>query len=373
MSKRDYYEVLGVAKDVSDDDLKKAYRRLAMKFHPDRNPGNPDAESHFKEANEAYEVLSDPQKREIYNQHGHEGLQRGGMGAGDFAGGFSDLFGDIFSDIFGQAARGGPRRGANLRYTMELTLEEAAFGTGAQIRIPKLEACGECQGQGTASGKAPQTCPTCRGAGQVRIQQGFFTLQQTCPHCRGRGAVVTDPCPACRGAGRVRREKTLEVKIPPGVDTGDRIRLTGEGEPGDRGAPPGDLYVQIVMKPHAFFERDGNDLLCAVPVGIVTAALGGELEVPTLDGKAVLKIPEGTQHGRVFRLRGLGVRSVRGAGAGDLLCTVMVETPVKLTRKQKELLEQFGESLRGSGERHSPSAESWLDKARKFIEQHLKA
>lgn len=369
MSKRDYYEVLGVAKDASDDDLKKAYRRLAMKYHPDRNPGNPDAEAHFKEAGEAYEVLTDPQKREIYNQYGHEGLQRGaGMGAGDFAGGFSDLFGDIFSDIFG-GQRGGPRRGANLRYTMELTLEEAAFGTAAQIRIPKLEPCTECKGQGTAGGKAPQTCPTCRGVGQVRMQQGFFTLQQSCPHCRGRGAIVTDPCPHCRGAGRVRSEKTLEVKIPAGVDTGDRIRLTGEGEPGDRGAPPGDLYVQVVVKPHDFFERDGSDLHCEVPISFVTAALGGELEVPTLKGKATLKIPEGTQSGRVFRLRGLGVASVRGGGAGDLLCTVAVETPVKLTKKQKELLKAFGASLEGSGERHSPSSESWIDKAKKFISE----
>jgi molecular chaperone DnaJ len=370
VTKRDYYEILGVAKDAGDDDLKKAYRRLAMKYHPDRNPGNPDAEAHFKEANEAYEVLSDAQKREIYNQYGHEGLKRGGMG-GDFSGGFSDLFGDIFSDIFG-AQRGGPRRGSNLRYTMELSLEEAAFGTSAQIRIPKLEACEICKGVGTASGKAPQACPTCRGAGQVRIQQGFFTMQQTCPHCRGRGAIVTDPCPNCRGAGRVRAEKTLEVKIPPGVDTGDRIRLNGEGEPGDRGAPAGDLYVQIVVKPHSFFERDGSDLLCAVPISVVTASLGGELEVPTLDGKATLKIPEGTQGGRVFRLRGLGVKSVRGGPAGDLLCTVIVETPVKLNRKQKELLEAFGTSLEGSGEKHSPGAASWLDKAKKFIDEHLK-
>jgi molecular chaperone DnaJ len=372
MPKRDYYEVLGVAKDASEDDLKKAYRRLAMKYHPDRNPGNPEAEAHFKEAGEAYEVLADPQKREVYNQYGHEGLQRGGMRAGaDFPGGFADVFGDIFSDIFGQASRGGPRRGANLRYTMELTLEEAAFGTAAQIRIPKLESCAECQGHGTASGKTPQPCPTCRGVGQVRMQQGFFTLQQTCPHCRGRGAIVTDPCTRCRGAGRVRSEKTLEVKIPAGVDTGDRIRLNGEGEPGDRGAPAGDLYVQVVVKPHAFFERDGSDLHCEVPVGLVTAALGGELDVPTLKGKAQLRIPEGTQSGSRFRLRGLGVASVRGGGAGDLLCTVVVETPVKLSRKQRELLQDFGASLEGSAERHSPSSESWLDKAKKFIEQHL--
>jgi len=370
MTKRDYYEVLGVAKDCGEDELKKAYRRLAMKHHPDRNPGNRDAEEHFKEASEAYEVLADPQKREIYNQYGHEGLQRGGMG-GDFAGGFSDLFGDIFSDIFG--GRGsGPRRGANLRYNIALSLEEAAFGTSATIRIPKLEACGECHGNGTADGNKAPPCPTCRGAGQVRMQQGFFTLQQTCPHCRGRGTVVTNPCKACRGAGQVRREKTLEIKIPPGVDTGDRIRLPGEGEAGDRAAPAGDLFVQIEVKPHPLFERDGPDLLCTVPVNIVTAALGGELEVPTLAGKATLKIPEATQGGRVLRLRGQGVKPVRGGAAGDLLCTIVVETPVELTRKQKELLREFGGTLEGASARHHPETESWLAKAKQFIEQHLK-
>lgn len=367
MSKRDYYEVLGVSKDAGDDDLKKAYRRLAMKHHPDRNPGNKDSEEHFKEVNEAYGVLTDPDKREIYNQHGHEGLQRRGS---DTGGGFSDLFGDIFSDIFG-GTRGGPRQGANLRYTIELSLEEAAFGTTSHIRIPKQETCGECKGNGSASGKPPQACTTCRGQGQVRIQQGFFTLQQPCPQCRGRGAVINDPCKTCRGNGRVRREKTLEVKIPPGVDTGDRIRLNGEGEIGDRGAPPGDLYVQIDVKPHAFFEREGGDLLCTVPIGLVTAALGGELEVPTLNGKTTLKIPEATQSGRVFKLRGLGVKPVRGGPQGDLLCTVVVEIPVHLTKKQKELLHEFGESLSKSGERHSPESASWLEKARNFIEQHL--
>ena len=370
MSKRDYYEVLGVGKDAGEDELKKAYRRLAMKFHPDRNPGNHEAEAHFKEANEAYEVLTDPQKRQVYDQYGHEGLQRGGMGGGDFGAGFSDIFGDIFSDIFG--GRGGPRRGVNLRYNIELTLEEAAFGTATSIRVPKQEACAECHGHGTASGKAAPVCPTCRGAGQVRMQQGFFTLQQTCPHCRGRGTAVTDPCRACRGAGVVRREKTLDVKIPAGVDTGDRIRLTGEGEAGDQGAPPGDLYVQITVKPHAFFERDGADLLCTVPVSVVTAALGGEMDVPTLNGKAVLKIPEATQSGRVFRLRGMGVKPVRGGPAGDLLCTLMVETPVHLDRRQKELLRAFGESLDKSGERHTPESTSWLEKAKQFIEEHIK-
>jgi molecular chaperone DnaJ len=372
VTRRDYYEILGVAKDCGDDELKKAYRRLAMKHHPDRNPGNKEAEEHFKEASEAYEVLADPQKREIYDQYGHEGLKRGGFGAGgDFAGGFSDLFGDIFSDIFGGRG-GGPRRGANLRYNIGLTLEEAAFGTAQTIRIPRLEACGECHGHGTADGKKAPPCPTCRGMGQVRMQQGFFTLQQTCPHCRGRGTVVSDPCRVCRGAGQVRHEKTLEIKIPAGVDTGDRIRLPGEGEHGDHGAPPGDLFVQIEVKPHALFERDGADLLCTVPINMVTAALGGELEVPTLSGKAALKIPEATQGGRVFRLRGQGIKPVRGGAVGDLLCTVVVETPVDLTRKQKELLREFGASLEQAGAQHNPESESWLARARQFIDQHLK-
>ncbi|HUS24692.1 MAG TPA: molecular chaperone DnaJ [Candidatus Binatia bacterium] len=370
MSKRDYYEILGVAKTASDDELKRAYRRLAMKYHPDRNPGNVEAEAHFKEANEAYEILCDAQKREIYDQYGHEGLQRGGMAGGDFGAGFSDIFGDIFSDIFG--GRGGPRRGVNLRYNVELSLEEAAFGFATTIRIPKLEACEECHGHGTASGKAAPTCPSCRGGGQVRMQQGFFTLQQTCPHCRGRGTVVSDPCRGCRGAGQVRREKTLEVKVPPGVDTGDRIRIGGEGEAGERGAPPGDLYVQITVRPHPVFERDGADLLCGIPLNVVTATLGGELQVPTLDGKTTLKIPEATQSGRVFRLRGLGVKPVRGGPAGDLLCTVMVETPVHLNRKQKELLRAFGESLEAGGMQHTPESSSWLERTRKFIEDHLK-
>ena len=306
MSKRDYYEVLGVAKDCGDEELKKAYRKLAMKHHPDRNPGDHTAEEKFKECNEAYEVLTDAQKRAIYDKYGHEGLSRtagAGGGFGDFGGSFTDVFGDMFSDIFG-GSRGGPRRGADLRYLMELTLEQAAFGTMETIRIPKLEDCGDCHGHGTANGKAAPKCPTCHGQGQVRVQQGFFVLQQTCPHCRGRGTAVTDPCKTCRGAGKLRREKSLEVKIPPGIDTGDRIRLNGEGEPGDRGAPPGDLYVQINVKPHQFFERDGNDLYCTVPVSVVTAALGGEQEVPTLKGRATLKISEETQSGQVFRLRG---------------------------------------------------------------------
>jgi molecular chaperone DnaJ len=374
MSKRDYYQILGVGREVSDDELKKAYRRLAMKYHPDRNPGDAAAEEKFKEANEAYEVLTDPQKRAVYDQYGHDGLQRGGGGGGGFGGGnFSDLFGDVFSDIFGGRGSSGPRRGADLRYVIDLSLEQAAFGSEETIRIPSWHSCETCHGHGTASGQKPSECPTCRGAGQVRVQQGFFVMQQTCPHCRGRGTVVSDPCRSCRGAGKVKKEKSLSVKIPPGVDIGDRIRLSGEGEPGDRGAPNGDLYVQINVRPHQFFERDGSDLYCTVPISVVTAALGGELEVPTLSGKATLKIPEATQTGKTFRLRGLGVKSVRGGPQGDLLCNVVVETPVHLNKKQRELLREFGDSLDGEGGRHNPETSSWLDKARKFFDEHLKA
>jgi len=370
--KRDYYEILGVSKEAGEDELKKSYRRMAMKYHPDRNPGDKAAEEKFKEASEAYEVLTDPQRRAVYDKYGHEGLQRGGGGGfGDFggAGGFADIFGDVFADIFGGArGGGGPRRGADLRYMMELTLEQAVFGSTETIRIPSWVECEACHGHGTADTKPPPACPTCHGAGQVRVQQGFFVLQQTCPHCRGRGTAITDPCTTCRGAGKQRREKTLEVKIPPGVDTGDRIRLNGEGEPGERGARPGDLYVQINVKPHEVFDRDGNDLHCTVPISIVTAALGGTLEVPTLEGRVEIDVPEGTQSGRQFRLRGRGVRSVRTSHAGDLYCNVMVETPVKLSKTQKELLRQFGETLDAEGGKHHPEASSWLGKAKRFFD-----
>lgn len=378
MSKRDYYEVLGVGRDADEEVLKKAYRRLAMKHHPDRNPGDASAEEKFKEANEAYEVLTDAQKRAVYDKYGHEGLSRGGGGGGfgDGGAGFADIFGDVFSDIFGGAAggrsRGGPRRGADLRYVMDLTLEQAAFGSEQTIRIPSWHTCEACDGQGTADGKKPETCPTCRGAGQVRVQQGFFVMQQTCPTCRGRGTIVADPCKPCRGAGRVQREKTLSVKIPAGVDTGDRIRLTGEGEPGERSAANGDLYVQFNVKPHEFFEREGNDLYCTVPVNLVSAALGGEVEVPTLDGRASLKIPEGTQNGKAFRLRQRGVKSVRGGAQGDLICQVRVETPVNLNKRQRELLQQLRESMEGHGATNSPETASWLDKAKQFFEAHIK-
>ncbi|MCB1790073.1 MAG: molecular chaperone DnaJ, partial [Gammaproteobacteria bacterium] len=341
MSKRDYYDVLGVAKNASEAEIKKAYRRLAMKHHPDRNTGDKsaEAESSFKEAKEAYEVLSDAQKRAAYDQFGHAGVDPS-MGAGGFGGGrggasFSDIFGDVFGDIFG-GGRGGPggsrvQRGADLRYNLELSLEDAVTGTSVKIKVPTWITCDTCGGSGAKKGTSPKTCGTCKGAGQVRMQQGFFSVQQTCPTCRGRGSVIDDPCGTCRGQGRVQETKTLSVKVPPGVDTGDRIRLQGEGEAGDHGGPPGDLYVQVHVREHAIFTRDDSHLYCEVPIDFPTAALGGELEVPTLDGKVMLKIPEGTQTGKMFRMRGKGVKPVRGGPQGDLICRVVVETPVKLT------------------------------------------
>ncbi|HEU0197872.1 MAG TPA: molecular chaperone DnaJ [Nevskiaceae bacterium] len=375
MAKQDYYETLGVAKTANEDELKRAYRKLAMKYHPDRNPGDKGAEEHFKSVSEAYEVLSDARKREIYDHYGFEGLERGGgAGAGGFggAGGFADLFGDVFSDIFGGGGRSGPRPGADLRYRLDLTLEQAAFGTTETIHLPTTEECATCHGHGTADGKPPRECPTCHGAGQVRVRQGFFVLQQSCPTCRGRGTTVTNPCPACHGAGQVRRDKTLEVKVPAGVDTGDRIRLSGEGEKGERGASPGDLYVQVQIKPHPIFERDGAHLYCDVPVSFTVAALGGDIDVPTLSGRQTLHIPEATQTGRVLRIPGLGIKPVRGGAAGDLRCRLTVETPINLTRPQKDLLRQLGDSLEKGGKRHSPRNASWLDKARAFFEERVR-
>ncbi|MCP5307363.1 MAG: molecular chaperone DnaJ [Chromatiaceae bacterium] len=374
MSKRDYYEVLNVARNASEAEVKQAYRRLAMKLHPDRNPGDQVAEERFKEAKEAYEVLSDSRKRTAYDQFGHAGVDGtagGGFGGFGEAADLGDIFGGVFRDIFGGMRGGGGGqnyRGADLRYTLDLTLEEAVFGTTAKIRVPTLVSCATCAGSGAKPGTKPTTCPTCRGAGQVRMQQGFFSIQQACPRCQGRGTIIPDPCETCRGSGRIEEQKTLSVKVPAGVDNGDRIRLTGEGEVGEHGGSPGDLYVQIQVKPHPIFTREDNDLYCEVPIGFHTAALGGELEVPTLDGRLSLKIPPETQTSKVFRLRGKGVKPVRGGPTGDLLCRIVVETPVNLTREQKELLEKFAATMEASGERHTPQQGSWLDGVKKFFE-----
>ena len=372
MSKRDYYEILGVSGDVDAKELKKAYRKLAMKYHPDRNPDDKDADAKFKEATEAYEILGDQQKRAAYDQYGHAGVDPS-AGGGGFGGGganFSDIFGDVFGDIFGggggRGGRGGPQRGSDLRYTMELSLEEAVRGIEKKIRVPTLSNCDTCDGSGAKPGTSPKTCGTCGGAGQVRMQQGFFSVQQTCPTCRGQGTMIEDPCTSCHGRGVKEETKTLSVKIPPGVDTGDRIRLSGEGEAGAMGGPAGDLYVQVSVKEHELFHRDGRNLYCDVPISIVDAALGGELEVPTLDGRVKLKIPAETQSGKLFRLRGKGVTPVRGGAAGDLLCRVQVETPVNLTSDQKELLMKFQESL--TGEKHSPQKKSWFEGVKRFFE-----
>ncbi len=376
MSKRDYYEILGVSQDASDNEVKKAYRSMAMKYHPDRNEGDAEAEEFFKEVQEAYEVLGDRQKRSAYDQFGHAGVDPNagmGSGGGGFGGGasFSDIFGDIFGDVFGGGGRGGSRmfRGADLRYPLELTLEEAVSGTETEIEIPTLVECKTCSGSGAAKGSSPQTCTTCQGHGDVRVQQGFFSIQQTCPHCRGSGQIVKNPCGSCRGEGRVQENKRLSVSIPAGVDSGDRIRIPGEGEPGENGGPPGDLYVQVSLKDHPIFKRDGSDLRCDIPVNFTTAALGGDLEVPTLDGRVNLNVPAGTQSGKVFRVRGKGVKPVRGGAKGDLLCRVNVETPVNLTSRQKELLEELRETLEEGGERHNPEGSSWVDSVRSFFEK----
>lgn len=374
MSKRDYYEVLGVNRDASEDDIKKSYRKLAMKYHPDRNPDNPKAEAQFKEAKEAYEVLSDPEKRAAYDRFGHAGVDpsaASGAGFGGMGGGFADAFGDIFGDLFGNAGGGGRRqggvyRGADLRYNLEIDLKEASRGTETRIRVPTLENCGTCKGSGARPGTSPTTCGTCGGQGQVRMQQGFFSIQQTCPTCHGTGKAITTPCSECGGAGRVRKHKTLAVKIPAGIDHGDRVRLAGEGEAGVGGGPPGDLYVVVQIRPHPVFTRDGSDLHCEMPISFGVAALGGEIEIPTLDGHARLKIPAETQSGQVFRLRGKGIKTLRGNGHGDLLCHVTVETPVRLTESQKALLGQLEASIQQNAA-HSPRAKSFMDKVRDFF------
>jgi molecular chaperone DnaJ len=378
MSKRDFYDILGVNRDASDDDIKKAYRKLAMKYHPDRNPDSKEAEEKFKEAKEAYEILSEPEKRRAYDAYGHAGVNPqmgGGAGPGGFGaegmGGFSEAFGDIFGEIFGGGrGRGGGQqvyRGSDLRYNLEITLEQAARGTETKIRIPALEECDTCNGTGAKPGTQAKTCHTCGGAGQVRMQQGFFSLQQTCPTCHGMGKVISDPCRVCDGAGRVKKHKTLSVKIPAGVDDGDRIRLAGEGEAGVNGGPPGDLYVVVQLKAHPVFQRDGADLHCEMPISFTVAALGGEIEIPTLDGGAKIKIPAETQSGQVFRLRGKGIKPIRQTSAGDLMCHVVIETPVRLTERQKELLRELEEINIKDGDKHNPRAKSFMDKVKDFF------
>ncbi|MDN2664965.1 molecular chaperone DnaJ [Psychromonas sp. 14N.309.X.WAT.B.A12] len=370
MSKRDCYEVLGIGQDATEKEIKKAYKRLAMKYHPDRTKGDTALEEKFKEVKEAYEILSDPQKRAAFDQYGHDGVnQQGHGGGGGFGGGGFD---DIFGDIFGGGRRGGGQRaqqGSDLRYNMELTLEEAVKGISKEIQIPTLVHCEQCNGSGAKKGTDSKTCGTCHGQGQVQMRQGFFAVNQTCPTCRGKGKIITDPCNKCHGEGRYERSKTLSVKIPAGVDTGDRIRLSGEGEAGEHGAPAGDLYVQMNVRPHDVFERDGNDLYCEVPISFTEAALGGEIEVPTLDGRVKLKIPAETQTGRMFRMRNKGVQSVRSHSTGDLMCKVTVETPVKLSIKQKELLKEFENSLcSSSSKKHKPKSEGFLNSLKTFFD-----
>jgi len=373
MAKRDYYELLGVARNASQSEIKKAYRKLAMKHHPDRNPDNAEAEEKFKEAKEAYDVLNDEQKRAAYDQFGHAGVDPS-MGGGGFGGGgrggFSDAFGDIFGDIFGGGRGGGGgqrvNRGDDLRYNLDLSLEDAVSGTTVKIRVPTYVACDTCEGTGAKKGSKPKTCDTCAGHGQVRMQQGFFSIQQTCPTCHGKGEIISDPCRSCHGQGRVQEHKTLSAKIPAGVDTGDRIRLAGEGEAGEHGGPPGDLYIHINVKEHPIFVRDESNLYCEMPVSFSTAALGGELEVPTLDGRVKLKVPSETQTGKMFRIRAKGVKPVRGGAVGDLYCRVVVETPVNLNSEQKEILKQFEETMNHA--KHNPQSHSWLDKVKSFFE-----
>jgi molecular chaperone DnaJ len=375
MAKKDFYESLGVPKNASDDEIKKAYRKMAMKYHPDRNQGDKaaEAEAKFKEIKEAYEVLSDADKRAAYDQYGHAGVDPNMRGAGGQGfGNFGDACGDIFSDIFGGGGRrgGGGRqvfRGNDLSYAMEITLEEAANGKDSQIRIPSWDNCETCDGTGAKPGTHVNTCQTCHGSGSVQMRQGFFSVQQTCPHCRGQGKVISDPCSTCHGQGKIKRNKTLEVKIPAGIDDGMRIRSAGNGEPGQNGGPNGDLFIEIRIKKHDIFERDGDDLHCQVPVQVTTAALGGEINVPTLTGKATIEIPEGTQSGKIFRLRGRGIKGVRSAIAGDLYCHVNVETPVKLTEHQRKLLKELDDSFTKGGTKHSPHDKGWFEKAKAFF------
>ncbi len=372
MAKRDYYEVLGVNRDASDEDIKKAYRKLAMKWHPDLNPDNPKAVERFKEAKEAYEILSEASKRSAYDQYGHAGVDQAAAAAraGGAQAGFGDTFSDMFGEIFGGGRQGRSNvfRGADLRYNLEIALEQAAHGFETKIRIPTLAACETCHGSGAKPGTQPTTCTTCRGAGQVRVSQGPFSIAQTCPRCHGSGKMVAHPCATCAGAGRIKHQKTLSVRIPAGVDEGDRVRLTGEGEAGVNGGPSGDLYVQVQLKAHQVFQRDHDDLHCEMPVSFAAAALGGDVEVPTLDGSAKINVPGGTQTGKTFRLRGKGITGVRSQAPGDLFCHVVVETPVNLTARQRELLQEFETISQKDSARHNPRAKGWFDKVKEFFE-----
>lgn len=380
MATQDFYQVLGVSKGADERDIKKAYKRMAMKYHPDRTEGDKEMEIKFKEIKQAYEVLSDPQKRQMYDQYGHEAFEQArqggaGHGAGGFGGGgadFADIFGDVFGDIFGGGRRQQARaqRGADLRYNLDMSLEEAVRGKTVELEIPTLVECRDCNGGGAKKGSKPQTCGHCHGAGQIQMRQGFFAVQQTCPQCRGTGTIIKDPCRTCHGQGRKEETKTLSVKIPSGVDTGDRIRLANEGEAGEHGAPAGDLYVQVHVREHPIFARDGNNLFCEVPVSFTKAALGGDIEVPTLDGKVKLKVPKETQTGKHFRLRGKGVKSVRTGEVGDLICKVVIETPVNLSSKQRDMLEELEDSM-GTGDeaaKFRPKEKGFFDGVKQFFD-----
>ena len=372
MAKRDYYDVLNVPKNATKDEIKKSYRRLAMKFHPDRNTNDADAEKKFKEAKEAYEVLSDNSKKETHDRFGHDGLNQAGGRGPSGAEGFSDIFGDVFGDIFG-GGRGGGRnqvfRGADLRYELSLDLEKAISGDSIKINIPTQVACNGCSGSGAKEGSSPINCGTCDGVGQVRMQQGFFSVQQTCPKCQGNGTVIQDPCLKCHGLGRIAKTKTLSVKVPPGVDNGDRIRLSGEGEAGKNGGPSGDLYVEIRVNPHKIFEREGSNISCEIPISILVAALGGEIKMPTLNGSVSVKIPPGTQSGKIFRLKGKGVTTARDKRVGDLYAAISVETPVNLSSKQKDILKDFYSSIEKGGKKHSPRHNSWISSVKNFFDR----
>ncbi len=377
MAKEDYYEILKVPRNATDEDIKKAYRKLAMKYHPDRNKGDKEAEAKFKTVNEAYEILSDKEKRAMYDAHGHAGIDPAAAAnaRAHAQANFNDIFGNIFGDIFGGGGFGGGgghsnvMHGADLRYNLDLTLEEAIRGKTITVKINTLAKCGTCNGSGAKDGAKPVTCNACKGHGQVRMEQGFFSIQQTCPTCGGAGQIIKDHCKPCQGEGRVSQPKTLSIKVPPGVDNGDRIRLAGEGEAGPHGGPSGDLYVQVHVRPHHIFTRDGNNLYCDVPVAFTTMALGGEIEVPTLDGRVMLHIPPETQTGKLFRLRGKGVKTLHNSSVGDCLCRVTVEVPVNLSKDQKELLQKLNDSIGDSQDKHSPQAKSWFKNVKAFFEE----